>query len=111
MKFKMTQRELNTLFENPKIEFAFKFSYILKTILMTFFFIPILPCGVLISLCGLILAYWIEKYYIVRHYKLPEMPNENLADFLLDNFKVILFVYSVNAINIDWCVYLHGGCL
>jgi hypothetical protein len=104
----MTQRELNTYFENPKVEFAFKFSYILKTVLMSLFYVPILPCGVIISFFGLIFAYWIEKYYIVRYYKLPEMPNENLADFLLDNFKVVLFIYSVYVLNIARCVYFHG---
>lgn len=120
MESKWTQRELNTFFENPKVEFAFKFSYILKTVLMSLFYAPILPCGVIISLFGLIFAYWVEKYNIVRHYKLPEMPNENLADFLLDNFKIVIFTYSVgvylfmdDVYNTQWALGLiiAMGCL
>jgi hypothetical protein len=92
---KRTQRELNKLFENPNVDFAFKFSYISKTILMTFFFAPLLPGGLIISFLGLIYAYFIEKYNMVKIYKRPDMPNEVLAEYFMDYFKVVLFVFSV----------------
>jgi hypothetical protein len=98
----MTQRELNTLYENPTVDFYIKFSYICKTILMSFFYIPIFPSGVLISLVGFVVGYWIEKYNILRNYKKPNMPNHKLGVFLLHNFKYGLFVYSVLYFKLDW---------
>jgi hypothetical protein len=91
-----TQRQLNELFENPNVDFAFKFSYITKTVLMTVFYLPLLPIGVIISLLGLIFAYLVEKNNMLKNYKRPDMPNEILAEYFLNYFKLVLFVYAVN---------------
>jgi hypothetical protein len=90
-----SQRELNSLFVNPDLDFAFKFSYISKTILMTLFFIPIFPAGAFISFVGLIVAYYIDRYNLLRRYKRPDMPNEVMCEFLVDYFKVFIFVFSI----------------
>lgn len=62
---KFTQRQLNSLFENPEMDIAYKFSYIFKTILASFFFITLFPLGGLISLFGIFLSYIIEKVSII----------------------------------------------
>jgi hypothetical protein len=90
-----SQRELNALFTNSDIDFSFKFSYISKTILMTLFYIPIFPMGGFLSLAGLIFAYLVDRYNLLRRYKRPEMPNEVMCEFLLDYFKVFIFVYAI----------------
>ena len=51
MHFK-TQKELNDLYEYPDMDIASKYSYLYKTILMTMFYLPKFPLGVLISLLG-----------------------------------------------------------
>jgi hypothetical protein len=92
---KTTQRELNVLFENPNVDFAFKFSYIFQTVLFTFFYLPLVPIGIVISMLGLMLSYLVEKHNILKYYKRPEMPNHILAECFIDYFKLTLFVYNV----------------
>ena len=89
MHFK-TQKELNDLYELPEMDIALKYSYISMVILMTMFYLPIFPLGVPISILGLILLYFCEKYNFTHHYKRPEMLNEKLGEFHF-NF----FIYSI----------------
>jgi hypothetical protein len=62
---------------------------------MTLFFIPIFPSGCLLSCAGLMFAYLIDRYNLLRRYKRPEMPNEVMCEFLIDYFKFFIFIYSI----------------
>ena len=93
MHFK-TQKELNDLYEYPDMDIAGKYSYISKTLLMTMFYLPIFPLGVLISIFGLVFAYFVEKFNFTHGYKRPEMLNEKLGAFHYNFFICILVVYS-----------------
>ena len=57
-----TQKELNELYELPKMDIDEKYSHIVKMVLMSFFYIPIFPLGLIISFFGFIFAYWLEKF-------------------------------------------------
>ena len=91
----MTQRELNDLYELPDMCISYKYSYLAKTLLMTFLYIPIFPLGVVISLVGFILGYFLEKFNYSKMYKRPEMLNHRLCVFYVNHFDVIIFVYSI----------------
>jgi len=91
----MTQRELNDLFELPDMSISYKYSYLAKTLLMTFLYIPIFPLGILISLVGFILGYLLEKYNYCQMYKRPEMLNHKLCVFYVNHFDIIIFVYAI----------------
>ena len=94
MHFK-TQKELNDIYELPDMNIAMKYSYLFKTILMTMFYLPIFPIGVPISLLGLILAYFLEKYNFTHHYKRPEMLNQKLGKFYFNFFICIFLSYCL----------------
>ena len=94
MHFK-TQKELNELYEYPDMDIASKYSYIYKTILMTMFYLPIFPLGVPISLLGLLLAYYLEKFNFTHSYKRPEMLNEKLGEFYFSFFIFASISYSI----------------
>ena len=94
MHFK-TQKELNELYEYPDMDIACKYSYISKTLFMTTFYLPIFPLGVLISLIGLLLAYFLEKYNFTHKYKRPEMLNEKLGEIHFNFFISVQIVYSI----------------
>ena len=98
----MNQKELNELYEYPSMNVSAKYSYIAKTILMSFFYIPIFPLGLIISLLGFILGYWLEKYNFANMYKMPEMLNRQIAEFYTNYFVLTFFVYGIG----DW-VFLH----
>jgi len=91
----MTQRELNDLFELPDMCISYKYSYLAKTLLMTFLYIPIFPLGILISLLGFILGYLLEKFNYSHMYKRPEMLNHKLCVFYVNHFDIIIFVYAI----------------
>ena len=90
-----TQKELNDLYELPDMEISYKYSYIMKTLLMAFFYIPIFPLGVLISFIGLIVGYFLELFNFTHLYKKPEMLNEKMCKFYVDYFIVNLFVFAI----------------
>ena len=94
MHFK-TQKELNDLYEYPDMDIASKYSYLYKTILMTMFYLPKFPLGVLISLLGLVFAYFLEKYNFTHSYKRPEMLNEKLGEFYFNFFICMSVSYSI----------------
>jgi hypothetical protein len=60
-KINISQREVNEIYEGPKFELDNAFADLGKTGLCTFFFIPIFPCAVIISIVGLIYTYWVDK--------------------------------------------------
>ena len=91
----MTQRELNDLYELPSMSISYKYSYLAKTLLMTFLYIPIFPLGIVISLVGFILGYLLEKFNYAHMYKRPEMLNHKLCVFYVNHLDVIFFVYAI----------------
>ncbi len=95
MRHNMTQRELNELYEYIDIELAYKYSYIFKTLLMTFFYLPIFPLGIVFSLCGLILAFFLEKFNMGHIYKRPEMMNEAICQFYVHFFEVNFLMLAI----------------
>ncbi len=90
-----TQKELNDLYELPDMKISNKYSYLAKTLLMTFLYIPIFPLGILISLIGLLLAYYLEKYNFIYMYKRPEMLNSNLCEFYSNYFVLNYLMLAI----------------
>ena len=87
----MNQRKLNELYEKSDMNIAEKYAHIARTLLMTFLYISIFPFGVLISLGGLILCFLLEKYNYINNYKRPEVLNNTLFFYYLENYVFILF--------------------
>ena len=90
-----TQKELNDIYQYPDMKISAKYAYIFMTILMTMFYLPIFPLGIAISLLGLILAYYLEKFNFTHIYKRPEMLNEQLGEFHFNFFILTLLSYSI----------------
>ena len=90
-----TQKELNNLYELPDMKISYKYSYLAKTLLMSFLYIPIFPLGIFISLLGFILGYFLEKYNFVKMYKRPEMLNSNLCEFYSNYFVLNFFMLGL----------------
>ena len=92
---KKTQKELNDLYEYVDIELAYKYSYISKTLLMTFFYLPLFPLGIIFSMCGLILGFYLEKFNLGHRYKRPEMMKETICTFYANFFEVNFFMLAL----------------
>ena len=50
-----------SIFENASINISFRYSHLIKTMLLTAFYAYELPIGVLFCLGNIFLTYWIEK--------------------------------------------------
>ena len=90
-----TQKELNNLYELLDMEIASKYSYITKTLLMSFLYLPIFPMGIFISLIGFIFGYFIEKINFSKMYKRPEVLNSKICEFYTNYFIINFFMLAV----------------
>ena len=90
-----TQKELNNLYELLDMEIATKYSYITKTLLMSFLYMPIFPLSIFMSFVGFIFGYLIEKYNFAKMYKRPEMLNSKICEFYSNYFIINFFMLCV----------------
>ena len=89
-----TQGELNEMFENPKMDLCYKYSYLINILLTSLFYMSIFPLGIVFGLVALILSYFLETYYL-GFYKRPEVLNARLAKFFIYNFKIVVMVFFI----------------
>jgi hypothetical protein len=72
-----------------------QYSNLAKQVCMSMIYIPIFPLGVPITLFGIILNYFVEKFKCIYVYKRPEMLNQSICFFYMDYFCVALFCYAI----------------
>ena len=87
-----TQGELNSIFENPKMNLCYKYSFLINILLTSLFYMSIFPLGIFFGLVSLILSYFLETYYL-GYYKRPEVLNARLVKFFIQNFKIVVWVF------------------
>ena len=92
----LPQKELNNLYELLDMKIASKYSYITTTLLISFFYLPIFPLGILISFIGFIFSFFLEKYNFINKYKKPIMLNNRIYDVYSNYFPIILFMGSLS---------------
>ena len=90
-----TQKELNELYELLDMSIASKYSYIFKTLLMSFFFMPIFPLSIAISLVGFIFGYFLEKFNFSKMYKRPDILNSEICEFYSNYFTINFFMLAI----------------
>jgi hypothetical protein len=89
------QKELNELYELQSMNVPVKYSYLIKTLLMSLIFVSIFPLGFCISLLGFIFAYWLEKFNFSKMYKKPEKLDKQISEYYLMFFIIIFFAYGL----------------
>ena len=85
---------MNEIFENPDMRLSYKYSYLTNALLASFFYMSIFPIGIIFSLVGLILTYFLEIFYLGL-YKRPEVSNSRSRKFYTHNFKFIVAVFCI----------------
>ena len=89
------QKELNELYELQSMNVPVKYSYLIKTLLMSLIFVSIFPLGFCISLLGFIFAYWLEKFDFSKMYKKPEKLDKQISEYYLMFFIIIFLAYGL----------------
>jgi hypothetical protein len=76
---------------------SYKYAYMGTTVLITVFYIPILPLGVVLSFIGMLLMYFVEKFNVLNMYKRPEKIDGRITRTYVDFFRGIIFVYAISS--------------
>ena len=105
----MTQGELNKAFEDNDMELANKYSYMANTCLLSVFYLPIFPLGIIFSFFGMCMMYYIEKYNVLFRYKRPAKIDGRITDFYIDAFKLTILIYSISSFSFFEGVYASAG--
>ena len=89
-----TQGELNKIFENPSMNLSYKYSFLANNLLTSFFYMSVFPLGIVFSILGLILTYFLEIFYLGL-YKRPELLNSRLCKYFINHFNIIVAVFCI----------------
>lgn len=71
---------------------------------MTTWFASVAPVGVLFSILGIVLDYWISKWLLVRVYRIPENISADIADPALMGLELLPLVYICGVLQFTYKV-------
>ncbi len=75
---------------------AENYGYNISTLLITVFYAYLIPGGIILSLAGVILNYWTDKYLLIRRCAKPPKISAELSSEMIDFFiESSIIVYSV----------------
>ena len=93
---KLTQHELNRLYEEPEFDFPTKYASIMKTLFITAFYGPFIPIGILVALLEVVLIYVCDKYCI-KNRRLSQAKHDlssDLSKLIIDRFSLFIVFYD-----------------
>lgn len=61
-----TQNEANELMEDTPYEMGKRYAEVIETMWFTFLYSTSIPAGAFISMLGLMIYYWVDKYNLLR---------------------------------------------
>lgn len=91
----MTQKEANLWFEGSPFDIAQKYANQLKTVMMSFFFLPMFPLAIPACVLALVTAKFTEKFLLYRRYACPKASGSQLNLNMYRFFDLIILVFAV----------------
>jgi len=91
----MTQQKAHEVFELTEVDLSYQNSFLVKTVLVTAFFAPVIPVGLVFSIIGLILNYWVDKYTLLRRNALPISLDHALNNHMMRVLEWTGFVFAM----------------
>ena len=79
----ISQIDANLIMENPQVDIAQLYANVTKTILLTFFYAPLIPVAYLFSAVGILLEYWASKYLLIRRHGWPKKLSGELSETMV----------------------------
>lgn len=105
--YSLTQNEANKLLEYPEHEIEQGYADVVKTLIITFFFGPMLPIGYLVSFTGIIAFYFAEKYMLIRKKAVLHCPSFELSSTMTYSLSLLPIVYSFSNFMFKYYVSLY----
>lgn len=91
----ITQQKAHELFEEVEMDLSYQNSFLVKTVLVSAFFAPAVPFALIISILGLILNYWVDKYLLLRRNSLPISLGNDLNTYMLSVLEWTSCAFSI----------------
>ena len=95
---RLTQEEANTLFEGHPVDMALRYANILKTLFFTGIYAPFVPMGVLFSLFGMVICYWVDKKLLLRRYISANKLGIDLPKTMLNAMRIYVLLFAIGNI-------------
>lgn len=106
---KLTQLEANSLFEGHPVDLALRFANVNKTLIFTGLFAPFIPVGLIFSLVGFVIVYWIDKYLLLRRYVSAYKLSYSLPKAMLNTSEWFIVAYSLGNLFIFFTPLSDSG--
>jgi hypothetical protein len=89
------QGEANLLWEEPQVDMPQRYANSFKTLIVTLSYAPILPLGILISIVGIIVQYWVDKMLLIKRHSRPARLSGALADAMVRIIPFAILIYAI----------------
>ena len=97
----MTQREANELMEDYPYSIGKRYAEIIETLWFTFLYLTLIPFGAFLSLIGILLYYWVDKFNLLRRSTLHVQIKGSLTNFSLFLLDFTLLFRGIGEIIFD----------
>ncbi|KRX05372.1 hypothetical protein PPERSA_00673 [Pseudocohnilembus persalinus] len=91
----LTQQQLNQALEENQYNQAERYSDILNTMWLTFFYAPCIPLGIICTIVNLILVYWTDKLNLVKMCSVKEHLSHKVSQEMIELMEYIIILYCI----------------
>ena len=86
---------MNALFEGEPLDMAQRYCNAMLLMLLSAFYVTLIPFIPVICCLGAIYQYWIEKYMLLRRHRIPERMGNNIEKNLRSSLPYVVFIYAL----------------
>lgn len=91
----INQAKANSIYEGVPFDLKSRTSHLIKTLIITVFYAPLLPLGIFIGLISFTLDYWASKFMLVTFYSRPRRIGDDLFEVLKHWIPLALLIHAV----------------
>lgn len=103
-KCKLTQKEANFWFQGPPFDIAQRYANHIKTLMISLFFVSILPLSLPLGMLAVFVHHTTEKYLLLKRHAAPTATGSKLNFAMYKFFDVVLITFAVT--NIFFLIFL-----
>ena len=93
-----TQAEANFWFEGPPLDIAQEYANYAKTVMVSLFFMFIIPLSPVLGALAILTAHWVNKYLLLYRYTSPKATGVKINFDMYQFFDLTLIIYGVSII-------------
>jgi hypothetical protein len=95
-----TQAEANFWFEGPPLDIAQEYANFTKTVMVSLFFMTILPLALILGALAILTAYIVNKYLLLNRYTAPKATGVKINFDMYQFFDLVLITFSVSHLSL-----------